>query len=284
MTTPTLNLIGAGRVGQTLAHLWHRHKTFTIQDILTTQLQSAEAACATIGAGTPVVSVQAMRPADIWMIAVPDAQIEIAVATLQQLNTAQQVHTSGQSPIIFHCSGALSASLLTSLATLGFCTASAHCILSFASVPAALQQFNGTACALEGDAIACQFLQLAFTSIGAQCFQVQSENKVLYHAAAVFATNFLPVIQKVAEDAWLASGVPDKLIPQLRASLLQNAAQNIIRLSPAHALTGPAARGDIQAIEKQAGVVNAWDMLAGNAYIALSQLALRIQASKSSSN
>jgi len=99
---------------------------------------------------------------------------------------------------------------------------------------------------------------------------------VLYHAAAVFATNFLPVLQSVAEAAWTRSGVPAELIPQLRANLLSNAVDNITRLGPAGALTGPAARGDVAAIQRQAAVVSAWDAPSGDAYQALSTLALRL--------
>jgi predicted short-subunit dehydrogenase-like oxidoreductase (DUF2520 family) len=100
----------------------------------------------------------------------------------------------------------------------------------------------------------------------------------------VFATNFLPVLQSVAEDAWLASGVPQDLLPDLRASLLNNAVANITRLGPAGALTGPAARGDVAAIATQAQAVIQWDAQAGAAYEALSALALRLaKAAKASS-
>jgi predicted short-subunit dehydrogenase-like oxidoreductase (DUF2520 family) len=105
---------------------------------------------------------------------------------------------------------------------------------------------------------------------------VQGKDKLLYHAAAVFATNFLPVLQSVAEAAWTASGVPQDLLPGLRTSLLSNAVANITRLGPAGALTGPAARGDVVAIATQALAVTQWDAQAGAAYEALSALALRL--------
>jgi predicted short-subunit dehydrogenase-like oxidoreductase (DUF2520 family) len=166
--------------------------------------------------------------------------------------------------------------VLAPLAALGWQVASAHCILSFASAAAALRQFAGTPCALEGDGAACAVLRPAFSAIGARCFDVASENKLLYHAAAVFATNFLPVLQSTAEDLWRATGVPADLLPALRASLLHNAVANITALGPQAALTGPAARGDVQAIERQGAAVAAWDAQAGAAYATLSALALRL--------
>lgn len=267
----TLNLVGAGRVGRTLATLWARHGVFEIQDVLTSSPDSAQAACAAIGSGRPVSWLADMRPADVWMVAVQDARIAAVAATLAATRGVQT-----GTPLVFHCSGAQNASSLQPLADLGWRTASAHCILSFADVQTALQQFAGTACALEGDASACAVLEHAFAAIGAQCFAVASADKLLYHAAAVFATNFLPVLQAVAEDAWRASGVPAQLLPQLRASLLRNAVDNLTRLGPAGALTGPAARGDVAAIARQAAAVQAWDAPSGEAYRALSTLALRL--------
>ena len=291
----TLNILGAGRVGQTLGRLWHSNGVFAMQDVLTNAAASAQSACDFIGAGTAAPTLAAMRPAEVWMLAVPDAQIApvagVLAAHLQaqaQAAIASSPHVASgadsaqppRAPIVFHCSGAQSARSLSPLADLGWQPASAHCILSFANAEAAVAQFPGTACALEGDASAIAMLHSAFTAIQARCFEVQSQDKLLYHAAAVFATNFLPVIQSVAEDAWLATGVPQDLLPALRASLLNNAVANITRLGPAGALTGPAARGDVVAIAKQAEAVTQWDAQAGAAYEALSALALRLAKRK----
>ncbi len=272
----TLNIIGAGRVGQTLGRLLTLQGVFAVQDVLTNSAGSAQAACGFIGAGTPVTQLAQMRDADVWMLAVPDARIAAAATALAAHVQARSTPAPVEAPIVFHCSGAQSSALLAPLTELGWHAASAHCILSFASADAAIAQFPGTACALEGDASAINVLHSAFTTIQARCFEVQSQDKLLYHAAAVFATNFLPVIQSVAEEAWLASGVPQDVLPGLRSALLHNAVANITRLGPAGALTGPAARGDVAAIAKQAEAVRQWDAKAGAAYEALSALALRL--------
>jgi len=289
---PTLNLIGAGRLGQTLARLWAQAGVFTVQDVLTRSSASAQAACEFIGTGTPARGLETMRPADVWLIATTDAQIAASAAALAThqaqvpdpgmlshalpTSLADAAPNPRHAPAAVHCSGALSADQLAPLAALGWHTASAHPILSFATARAACTQFSGTPCALEGEPAARTLLQQAFTAIGAQCFEVSSQDKLLYHAAAVFATNFLPVLQSVAEDAWRASGVPPALLPHLRASLLNNAVANITRLGPQGALTGPAARGDTAAIARQAAAVDAWDEKSGAAYMALSDLALRL--------
>jgi predicted short-subunit dehydrogenase-like oxidoreductase (DUF2520 family) len=267
---PLINAVGCGRVGQTLLRLLHAQGIAEVGCVHTSSLASAKAACNGIGAGVPAPDLHSMRAANIWMVAVPDAQI---AAVAQQMAKQLQHHPAA---IAFHCSGALDASALAPLAALGWQTASAHCILSFASVPAALEQFPGTPCALEGHVDACAVLRQVFTAIGAQCFDVESKDKVLYHAAAVFATNFLPVLQATAEELWQRTGVPAALIPGLRSSLLRNAVANITANGPRGALTGPASRGDTAAIARQALAVGQWDGPTGAAYTALSTLALRL--------
>lgn len=277
----SLNIVGAGRVGKTLARLWQQQSTFTIQGVACHTLENATVARDFIGAGSPS-PLQELRPADVWMLAVPDSEI---AAVALELARHQSLHPPGSdAPIVFHCAGAATSELLAPLANLGWHTASAHCILSFTDVDTALAQFGGAACALEGHNLACGKLQAAFEAIGAQCFTVQAQDKLLYHAAAVFATNFLPVLQSVAEDAWAASGVPESLLPHLRQTLLQNAVHNITALGPAAALTGPAARGDVGHIARQSAAVHAWQPQAGAAYDALSALALQLAAKRPSTN
>ena len=267
---PTLNLLGAGRVGRTLGRLWQSHGVLQLQDVLTTSRASAQAAVRFIGAGRVVDALAEMRPADYWFLAVPDRQIAASAAALAS------ARRDAPPALAFHASGALAAAELAPLQALGWQVASAHAILSFATPDRAAEQFAGTPCALEGDAAAVAALQPLLSAIGARCFTVAAEHKLLYHAAAVFATNFLPVLQATAESLWQHSGVPPALLPELRASLLRNAVDNILALGPAAALTGPAARGDAALVQRQGQAVTQWNAQAGAAYAALSELAGRL--------
>ena len=265
---PTLNLVGAGRVGKTLGRLWQQAGVLQIQDVLTTHVASSQAAVDFIGAGRAVPSPSQMRPADLWLLAVPDRQIAASAQTLAAL---------GLPPALaFHASGALAAAELAPLQATAWRCASAHCILSFADPATAQQQFPGTVCALEGDTAATQRLESLFTALGAQCFALATEHKLIYHAAAVWATNFLPVLQAQAEALWQHSGLPADLLPGLCERLLRNAVDNLLALGPAGALTGPAARGDSALVARQGQAVQALDADAGAAYAALSAMAARL--------
>jgi predicted short-subunit dehydrogenase-like oxidoreductase (DUF2520 family) len=262
----TINLIGGGRVGQTLGRLLAQAGQVRVQDVLTRSQASAEQALAFMGAGRAVCQIQDLRPADLWLLAVPDGQIAPIAAALAACDGLPAA-------TVFHASGALSADLLQPLRDKGWQVASAHCLLSFASPALALQQFAGTPCALEGDAQALAELRPLLTRLGAQCFEVRTQDKMLYHAGAIFATNFLPVLQDLAEQLWQHSGMPQPVVQHLRASLLKNSVDNIARLGPQAALTGPAARGDTALVAAQTEAVQQWNPDAGQAYQALSALA-----------
>lgn len=270
----TINLIGGGRVGQTLGHLLVRDGHYQVQDVLTRNAASAAQAVAFMGGGRALSDLHQLRPADGWMLCVPDAQIAPMASALAQLDLAQAP------ALAFHCSGALSAAELGPLKNRGWQVASAHCLMSFADPATALRQFAGTPCALEGDVSALTELRPLLTRLGGQCFDLAAADKLLYHAGAVFATNFLPVLQDVAERLWQQSGMPPELARQMRASLLANAVHNILALGPKNALTGPAARGDLSLVAAQGAAVAQWDVHAGLAYQALSQLAADMAAQR----
>jgi predicted dinucleotide-binding enzyme len=71
----TLNIIGAGRVGRTLASLWEEKHTFAIGDVLDRTPHGARSAVAFIGDGRAADSLDDMKPADAWMLTPPDAAI-----------------------------------------------------------------------------------------------------------------------------------------------------------------------------------------------------------------
>ena len=259
-------------MGQALAALLHRHAQVQVQDLYSRSFSSAEQAAQFVGAGQPVAELAQMRAADVWLLSVPDAQVGVAA---QALADALGAKLAGST--VFHNSGFLSAAVLQPLQALGCHVVSAHPVLNFASPETGVRQFAGTPCGLEGDALALAWLNTALTAIGGRCFEIASADKPLYHAAAVFSSNFTVVLQGVAQEAWRESGVPVELLAPLTQALLQSSVFNVAKLGPAEALTGPAARGDTAVVQRQAEVVQAWHPQAGEAYRLLSDMATQLK-------
>ena len=275
----TLNIIGCGRVGQTLGRLFHASGAFELQDLKGFDAGEAERAADFIEAGRPVTALDDMRPADFWLLTVPDTRIGPVAAELAN-SLAGRVPASERKSVAFHCSGFLPAAELAALRGLGFQLASTHPVFTFSDPSSAVARFQGTPFGLEGEAAALEQLRPAIEAIGGICFDVQTQRKPLYHAAAVFSSNFTVVLQAIAREAWTEAGVPEDLAKTIQSSLLQATSEGVRKLGP-RAITGPAARGDVDVVRTQAAEVSRWHPEAGVVYQELSRLAHRLAVRQS---
>lgn len=271
----TLNLIGAGKLGQTLAHLWQLQGQFRIQQVLTRSEESAQRACDFINgtqindnqingdqaynhSAQAVTSFEELQPADIWLLATPDGDIAQAAAQLHQ-----RPDLISQDTILLHCSGtlnsnvlssrgldsrALNNSALTGTNSSGASVASIHPIHSFASPSESLNTFAGSYCGYEGETAALNTLLPAFTAIGAQLFAIDGEQKMLYHAASVIACNYLVGLMDASLECFEAAGVSRAQAQQLLFPITRQTLENVLTGSPQKALTGPISRGDINTV------------------------------------
>jgi predicted short-subunit dehydrogenase-like oxidoreductase (DUF2520 family) len=91
----------------------------------------------------------------------------------------------------------------------------------------------------------------------------------VYHAAAVFASNYLVTLVDAALRAYQAAGIPEPVARELAQPLAMETLANAFRLGPAAALSGPIARGDMATVARQHGAVEGWDGATGQLYQAL---------------
>lgn len=261
----TLSIIGAGHLGSTLGRLWHEQGVFRIGDVATRSMASAQQAAAFIGAGRPVAGLDELADADIFLIATADDQLAPVCAGLAR-NGA--IH-AGQ--LVFHCSGALSSAELAPAAAAGARVASIHPIRSFAQPQQVIHSFAGTWCGVEGDVQALSVLGPAFEAIGARLAPVDAQHKTLYHAAAVFASNYLVTLVDATLQAYEGAGVPRAQALQMIQPLMTNTLENIFRAGPEAALSGPVARGDVGTVQRQSQALSAFRPELGALYDLLAQ-------------
>jgi predicted short-subunit dehydrogenase-like oxidoreductase (DUF2520 family) len=259
----SLNLVGAGHVGRALGRLFERRGVFAVQDVLTRAPASAQAAVDFIGAGRAVEGMDGLRPAAVWMLAVADDQIG---PVAQALAGSGRVNRDA---IVFHCSGAKASDELAPLARAGARVASVHPVRSFADPAAVAAGFEGTFCGVEGDPEALALLLPALTRIGARTVQIDPAAKTVYHAASVFASNYLVTLLDAALRAYQAAGIPPELARELARPLAGETLDNVLRIGPEAALSGPIARGDAATVARQQQALAAWDAPTGQLYEAL---------------
>ena len=274
MRARALNIVGAGRVGRTLARLWHGAGVFAIQDVINVTRESAERAVVFIGAGRSQDEVALLRPAPVWLIGVQDSAIQ---PTAERLAVHGVV---GNGDIVFHCSGSLGARALSALGARGARTASVHPVKSFVAPLETPAAFAGTWCALEGDPAALAELEPALEAIDARVQLIDAANKLLYHAASVFSGNYLSALMEVALRSIEASGVERETGLELLEPLVRGTLDNVFRHGPASALTGPIARGDHQLVARQLAAVTSWNDDYGRLYRELGYLARELAEEK----
>ena len=257
-TCPGLSLIGAGKLGQTLAYLFHQQRLCHIDAITTRSQASAESACRFIGS---TFTIGITHPdSDLILLAVPDDSIESACAELVR----QQQCLAGK--IVFHCSGSLSSRALNLAEQAGARVASAHPVFSFADPATAIHRFEGTPCGIEGDSRALARLQRIFEGVGARCIEIDPAAKSLYHCAAVMANNYTVGLQYLASRLYESSGMDRAQAMAFILPILQGTVDNIASAGIEEALTGPIARKDTATVSRHLEALADCDQRISDAY------------------
>jgi predicted short-subunit dehydrogenase-like oxidoreductase (DUF2520 family) len=236
---PSIAIIGAGKVGTAIGVLATRNG-YRLTAIADSIRSCAEEAARRIGAQVPVLSPQeAAGQAELILLAVPDDAIETSCREL----AATRAFARGS--LVAHCSGAKSSRCLAPAREALDCrVASFHPLQSFPTVEAALTSLPGSYCFSEGDEPAVVALEALGTAIGAHCVRIDTEHKALYHAAAVMACNYLTGLMDAALTLAAGARIERRTAWRALEPLIRATVENISKLGPEAALTGPIARGD----------------------------------------
>jgi predicted short-subunit dehydrogenase-like oxidoreductase (DUF2520 family) len=154
----------------------------------------------------------------------------------------------GQS--VVHCSGADSVASLEPARKAGAEVGAFHPLQTFASVKQAIDNMPGSTFALEAEEPLLATLKEMASALGGNWVVLKASDKVLYHASAVIACNYLVTLVKLAGDLWPTFGVPPQKATQALLPLLRGTLHNIETIGIPNCLTGPIARGDIGTINK----------------------------------
>lgn len=247
---PRVSIVGAGRLGTALAVALASHG-YSIQSLVARHAQTARKTATLIG-GKPQVLVAkqllSLRPADLFLITVPDDQIAEVAAELSRLEfTAAALHTSG----------ALSSAVLAPLRKRGWHTGSIHPLLSVSDTDAALA---GAFWSVEGDAAALRMGKAIVRDLGGHSFSIRSEDKPLYHAAAVMAAGNVVALFDVALEMLMQCGLSRKTARSILTPLIASTVRNLETKDPAQALTGTFARGDVEIVKRHLAALKSNDL------------------------
>jgi predicted short-subunit dehydrogenase-like oxidoreductase (DUF2520 family) len=130
--------------------------------------------------------------AELVFITTPDAAIgEVAAGVRWR---------SGQ--MVVHCSGADSLDVLEPARKSGALVGGFHPLQTFAGIEQAIANIPGSTFALEAEEPLLTTLKDMAAALGGRWIKLKAGDKAAYHAAAVFACNYLVTLVKMATDLW----------------------------------------------------------------------------------
>ncbi len=235
-----IGFIGAGTVATALA-VGLRSKGYPVVAV-SSRSQTTAANLAQLVNGCQALSnnQDVADAAEFIFIATPDDAIASVAAQIQW--------HSGHS--IVHCSGADSTDILLSARKSGARVGVFHPLQTFADFEQAVGNIPGTTFALEAEEPLLTILKDMATVLGGRWIELEAKDRVIYHAAAVFACNYLVTLVKLATDLWQTFAIPPEQATQALLPLIRGTINNIDTLGIPKCLTGPIARGDTGTIKK----------------------------------
>ncbi len=237
---PAVTIIGAGRLGTALA-VALEGQGYSIKSLVARHAQKARYAAGLLDGNPQVLAAKqfpSLHSADVFLITVPDDQIAGVAAQLSGLEF---------DAIALHTSGALSADVLAPLRKRRWHTGSIHPLISVSDTDAALE---GAFWSVEGDRTALRTGKAIIRDLGGQSFSIRSEDKPLYHAAAVMVSGNVVALFDVALEMLMRCGLDRKTSRAILLPLIASTVRSLQTKDPAQALTGTFSRGDLETVKR----------------------------------
>ena len=182
--------------------------------------------------------------AGVLILAVPDDAIRPLAEALARAGGV------GPGQVVLHLSGAQGQEALAALVGTRAALGSLHPLQTLAEPERAAERLRGAWAAVEGMPRAVTTAEALARDLGLRPFRVPSNAKPMYHAGAVFASNYLVVVEAVAQRLLRHAGLSDRDAWRALRPLVEGTLENLSRQEPQAALTGPVARGDVATVRR----------------------------------
>ena len=264
VTDPVVGIIGPGRAGVGLA-------LALVQAGYTVRLHGRRKKAVpkplelTVGAADEPPAWVAQ--AGVLILAVRDDAISPLAEALAR---AEAVRAD---QVVLHLSGVLGQEALAPLVPSRAALGSLHPLQTISDPATAPARLEGTWAAVEGMPRAVQAAEGIAQELGMRPFRLSGKQKAIYHAGAVFASNYFVVVEAIAQRLLRHAGLSDTEAWQALRPLVEGTFENLTRQQPKDALTGPVARGDEATIRRHLESLTRDDALL---YRALGRAALEL--------
>ena len=261
---PTLGIVGAGKVGGTLAHLSHA-QGYHVAAVSSRDRAHASALADAVDARLVSTPAEVIERADLTLLTIPDDAI---VSVAEMLPAA----TSRTPKAIIHTSGAHSLDALAPLAGRGFLTGSLHPAYPFSGV---VESLAGVGFAVEASGEPLDtWLHELVAALDGRAIPIPPGGKAIYHAALSIASNYTVTLYAIAEHLLASLGADRADAAAAIQPLLAGTVENIRQHGIPDALTGPIVRGDAGTVAAHLAALEAYDPQVARLYRGLARATL----------
>ncbi len=288
MTTderPTLAIIGAGRVGSTLAQTL-RWRGYTVTAVYSRTPESAQRLANKLQTRVATSSTEAALGAELTFLTVPDDAITSVCEAL-----ACGADLTGRA--VVHTSGVTSVSALAAARARGAWTGGLHPMLPIMdtelsprmtfSVPWVAKTPDVTFGVEAQDEPLRSWLAAIVKALnGVALWLRPGEDRARYHAAGVFASNYMVTLfaEAIGLLKSLGSEADERILGQTLVHLVDHTLGNIKTAGTVQALTGPIARGDAGTVRKHLEALEQEDPELAELYRLLGRRTARLAAER----
>lgn len=264
----SIGIIGTGRLGESLANALKPH---CIIKWVCNRKGSSLAGFTSISFDR--LSRDMIQAVDCIAICTTDNEIEGVVASICTKSITLE------KKLFFHCSGALSVTILQPLQNCGANILAMHPYQTFPYPDSQLLQ--AIPWLIEGDDAAFALIEPLLKHLNAKIFRtsriLSKEEKLLWHSTAVFSSNFTATLYQIAASLinHLEITSPEEFIRSIAQQTIINAHTSLQKHGHIQ-MSGPIIRGDMSIVQQELDVLMNVNPLIGTIYKQLSEATLQI--------
>ncbi|MEM1008286.1 MAG: DUF2520 domain-containing protein, partial [Myxococcota bacterium] len=180
---------------------------------------------------------------EVWFLTLRD---DVLPQYIPQIAAALPFNASHLT--VVHCSGVTPRNILKPFQRKGASVGLMHPFQPVSGVTSSKRPFQNAFVGIEGQPQTLQLLEQYIRRLGGTSFSLAHVDRGLYHAAAVYSSNFLITLADIAKQLLQQAGVRDPI--PLITSIMQHALNTLQQVGLPDALTGPFSRADHHTIQQ----------------------------------
>ncbi len=263
-----IGIAGAGKVGCSIGKYLVEHD-ISVTGYFSKSKESVESAATFTDTKAFPSLEELVAASDVIFITTPDDCIQELWKEIKN----QPI----QGKIICHFSGSLSSVVFSDREQTGAFGCSLHPMYAFSDKFTSYQNLNQVMFTMEGDKEALAVLSPVFEKLGNEVSVITPDSKVRYHGAASMVSNMMIGLYQMSIDMLVDCGFEESSARRLVEPLVRGNMENLLKKSPAEALTGPIERNDVNTVKKHLAALNKEEQ---SVYVNLGKTLVRIASQK----